>query len=252
MWRRHCGARLQHLRAVPLASLVWVDGWVERVQAAAARQAVRQCTTGLRPLDSFFPFDPYLLARSVVQLVPPAVYIRWGQSTTLAADGHAASLRGGDEDDDEEDMHGAATADGEDDEEESEDEIDDRAISQQYRSSISGNTPMGQSVASVEADGSMGLMGQYFGGVTSAYRPADGFAKPRALDGGAGVHAIPGGARRVFSPHPHSPNPHSHSSYERSFGHNSMAGTPIGSLVGTPMSCTPDVTADFHAAAPRR
>jgi hypothetical protein len=74
-----------------------------RKQAAAARQAVRQCTTGLRPLDSFFPFDPYLLARSAVPLVPCDAYIRWGQSATLAADGAAGSLNGGD-DDDEEDM----------------------------------------------------------------------------------------------------------------------------------------------------
>jgi len=88
---------------------VGVD-WTDRVQAAAARQAVRQCTTGLRPLDSFFPFDPYLLARSVVHLVPPAVYIRWGQSTTLAADGQADGLNGGEDDDDEEDMNGAAAA----------------------------------------------------------------------------------------------------------------------------------------------
>ena len=109
---------------------------------------------------------------------------------------------------------------------------------------------MGRSVASVEADGGMGLMGQYFGGGTSAYRPADGFAKPRALDGGAGMpHAIPGAASRAFSPHPHSPNPHSNSSYERSFGHNSTAGTPIGSFVGTPMSYE---GGGFHAPPPRR
>ena len=91
----------------------------QRVDDHGLAPAAATATGGVgRPLEMFFPFDPYLLKRSSRFLALPSCYTTWRQAMSLAG-AASTSHAEGDEDSDAEEGGGrggeASTSDSEDD-----------------------------------------------------------------------------------------------------------------------------------------